>query len=211
MLRMLKFNPTGTSALLVLCAILILHGCERNVVSGGLIGLEIGMSKKEVITELLELNVTGIAPVVDERIVVKQADNLELLLSVSNVSGICVSDNDGFSFQIAFDQEDKPRIEYISAPAKNYSMEIQGLESRRDVIGFIGKLMPNNSGLVAGNCILGVGEVVLSDNKHNSAKNLKNFDSWFYYLPDSYSTAVLRFTEGVLTKIEYTWRPFEFP
>ncbi len=90
----------GCSLVLILVIyLMIFEGFDVTIKSGNFYGLKIGMSKKDVATILLSQGVLNIQPVVDKHVVVKR-ESIELLLQLYKESGICVSDNKGFSLQI---------------------------------------------------------------------------------------------------------------
>lgn len=193
----------------LLLAVTMLVGCEKVVTTGSFNGLSIGMSKTKVAEELVNNGVNSIVPYLDKEIVVHRDSDIGKLSSIDDVPGICVKDNSGFNFQIDFDSGDKPNVKYISIPARVIAEEINALESRNDVLMFVAKLMQRQVNIVAVNCILDDKNISLIDD--SSESRLGMYDSWFYYVPSSYSTTVLRFTNGVLSRIEYNWRPVEGP
>lgn len=190
-------------------AMQMLVGCGRVVTTGSFKGLSIGMTKEEVAEELVKHEVYSIVPHLDRKIVVFRDSDIGMLSSIDDVSGICVNDNVGFNLQIKFGSSDKPNVKYISIPARFVAEEVNALESRNDVLMFIAKLMRRQINIVAANCILDKKSISLTNGYFMNS--LGKYDSWFYYVPDSYSTCVLRFSNGVLSKIEYKWRPFETP
>ncbi len=185
-------------------------GCSRTITTGGFETLEIGMTKEQVAAKLVKQGVYGVVPYLNQNIVVLGVSDIEDLYDKKSVPGICVNDNSGFSIQIGFDLVDRAGAKYISIPAREFTEEIVSLSTRQDVLLFIGRLMAHNSNLVAANCILDEKEILLTGSD-SVIEGLNRYDSWFYSIPSSYSNAVLRFSSGVLVKIEYRWRPFEVP
>lgn len=194
--------------LCVLVFYLAISGCDKTIETGKFGEMKIGMSKEAVADVLLKDQVNMVTPVVDDLIIVIN-ENIERLSFLSDAPGLCVRDNSGFSFSISFISGDKPEIKYISVPASKYASEMKAIKTREGIIQYIVKIFNTNSSLVVSSCLVGVGSKKINSFILKDDLSLANHDSWFYYIPDSYSTATLRFSKDSLKKIEYSWRPFE--
>lgn len=191
--------------------VLLVLGCDKNISTGEFKELRIGMSKEEVTTALTTMGVSSIQPYLDESIVIHEVKNVDIFHSKTNLTGLCLSDNYGFSIQIAFTHDDEPRLIYTSISARHLAEEINKLKTKSDVLSFIKQLMIKINGLVVTNCILLDKEVLINSSHSGVLNKMQKYDSWFFYIPNSYSNAVLKFSDGFLMKIEYKWRPIELP
>ncbi len=191
------------SSFFVSCYFLV--GCDE---TEGIDGLEVGMSKSLIVETLIKNGIDSVEPVVNKVIQVKNY-NKEKLPSLINAPGLCIQGNSGFSFQLYFSVNNKPIINYISVSASQYDSEISKLETRKETVEYIKQIMENHSNISVSNCIINVGIMKLIDFQHKTDLRLNEYDSWFYYVPNSYSTVTLRFSNGILEKIEYNMRRHE--
>jgi len=199
----------GSSVALILIVYLMtFEGFDVTINSGNFYGLKIGMSKKDVAAILLSQGVPNVEPVVDKDVVVK-IDSIELLSQLQKASGICVGDNKDFALRIAFDANGMSRPVDNSVNVDPIALGLRTSQPRKEVLERIEKIISSRKGIVVANCILDVRSVDLNNSSSRGFDNLERFNSWLYYLPNTYSMATLRFTDGKLVKIDYSWRPYE--
>ncbi len=185
-------------------------GYDFTILNGDFQGLRIGMSKSDVATELARQGIPNVVPEVDENIVIKRASS-KLLSRLQKADGICIGDNAAFELQIAFDKQDMSHVVYKSNKTDLALLGIQTSQPRKQVMERIEVILLSQDNVVVANCVLGVKSIPLQNAGLLDNENLDRFDTWFYYIPYSYSTVTLCFTDGKLVKVTYHWRPFEGP
>ncbi len=198
--------------LIAALTIFLCAGCERQIkiTAGDFQGMTIGMSKDSVRSILSQQGVDVIYPEVDENITFKDPSekNLhELYLS----SGICMSNGSGFDLQVAFDKDENSRVVYSSTYVDPEALGIDFPQGRQEMMGKIKAIVDTNTHMTVSNCILDVKSISVKDTNSNNIVNLQRFNSWFYNVPHSYSTATLHFTDGRLSEIDYIYRREETP
>lgn len=196
--------------LILVFLVLVSFGYDLTISRGDFQGLRLGMRKSDVIAELARRGVLEVMPEVDEHIVVSKT-SIRRLSELEKAEGVCIGDNSGLDLQVSFDSQDMSHVVYRSKSADLSELGIQTSQSRKYVMERIEAILLSRNDMSISNCILDVKVIPLQSDDPVHHKNLDRFDSWFYYIPNSYSAATLRFADGKLVKVIYHWRPFEGP
>lgn len=198
------------SRCLALVLILLCQGCERteHINSGGVDHLRIGMSKQDVLSALSRDGVRIVKPV-EGRVFYINYTNVDKLNRLSSAPGICIHGDLGRDIQISI-ANGSPKLIYSSIPAKSLTEQVWPSSSLAELLRKIDRVIRGDSEIVAHNCIVGIDEIATSK-AMDEASSISRFDHWFYYIPGSYSTAVLHFDQDKLLSIDYTHRLYETP
>jgi len=184
-----------------------LCGCDFTIEAGDFKGLEIGMSKKDVINELLRQKVAYIEPRVNKNIEIT-ASSINDVEKLKSTEGICITDNSGFGLHIVFN---KQRMSQSIFRSPNVDLSALGLESplsRKDTLKRIKYILQTRENIIVFNCILDVKNMSLND---INIGELERINTWLYHIPNTHSAATMYFSNGKLVKVIYHWQPFELP
>jgi hypothetical protein len=190
----------------ILMTALLLIGYDQTIRIGGTGGFEIGMSKKEVFSIAKQKNVYSIYPELDDfiRVDSQSIDRLSLLVGHYDV---CVSDNSGFAFNVKLREDGYYDLVSTSTSANVSLAEKKWPLSVGDLQTLIERAINNEKHAIAFNCINGAHDFQLSD---GAELNLRKFDNWMFFLPDSYSSYSVAFKNDKLIHITFHSRRSEF-
>lgn len=195
--RILKYVALPVLILLLAVSAFLFRGVNFTYTFGGKWDLEIGMSKESALTELRAMGVKQIEPVVAEYISITRS-SIELLPQLISEKGICTTNHMGFTFYIKLDKAGTVANIYTSRKAESINSKIKLGDTIDAVLAQIKDILEHYDGIRVFNCIHEPN--LIFDERY------AEFDHWFFYLPESYSMAVLHFSDDKLRKIEYHWR-----
>ena len=200
-----KFPPLVFS--IIVCA-----SCTVEIVSGGLDGINIGMTKQEVFDLLRKRNgVTHVRPKLRNRITVNSG-NLEDIEKLSGNDRIDIRGPRFYANVLFIDGY----IEDVrdSVINEGEDMGIRLGMSMEDFLVTMRPILKNNRLFRMSNSIKNNRWIVTSlasDVDGADRKFLFSKDAWHFGGTGGYSTTLLHFDEGRLGKIIYAYIPFEIP
>lgn len=193
-------------------SIIVCVSCTVEIVSGGLDGINIGMTKQEVFDLLRKRNnVDHVLPKLRNRITVNSG-NLEDIEKLSGNDRIDVAGPWFYANVLFIDG----RVENIREAPINEGEDI-GIRigmSMEDFLVAMRPILKNNKLFRMSNSIKNSRWIVTtlaSDVDDDDRKFLFSKDAWHFGGTDGYSTTLLHFDEGRLGKIVYAYIPFEIP
>ena len=198
--------------LALIFSVIVCASCTVEIVSGGLDGINIGMTKQEVFDLLRKRNgVTHVRPKLRNRITVNSG-NLEDIEKLSGNDRIDVA-GPRFHANVLFIDG---RVENIREAPINEGEDI-GIRigmSMEDFLVAMRPMLENNRLFRMSNSIKNNRWIVTSlasDVDDDDREFLFSKDAWRFSETEGYSITLLHFDEGRLGKIIYSYIPFEIP
>lgn len=194
-----------SSITVILSVIFLLNG--RWIEREEIFGVKIGMDKQASITALFNHGVKEVLPVplIDIQI---GTDNIDELIRLRGVDGICVNDTKLHrSIHAGFNSEGI-LTDVVEPTAKKFT-EFIDVKSKDAFLLQLKKLLSHTKSIVAFSCIVSAKWAKISGSKEDDSQYLIEHDSWTFLEPHGYSQIKLSFNNNKLNQIKYLERKNE--
>jgi len=195
--------------------LITLAACTQNIVFGEFLGLEIGMTKKEVLQQLdNNENITSIRPVLAESIGIKlPEENKEQYLEkmFNNVQGVGISGYQPiFSMKIIFTKGEVSDI-HLAFVNEGEDLGIKIGDDKNKVEKIINANLESGRINIVFNFLPNSASIRINSMGEPEKELLFSYDNWGFTGASEYSFTKLRFVNDRLKKIENLWSPIEMP